>query len=180
MMRSSTLRWGVALLGSITFAACGGDDAAMDDMDMGSEAPAAAPATEPAPAADAAMDGGMMNPETATREQLLAVEGMNDAAADALIAGRPYENMLAVDAALAPHMDEAGREALYANLWKPIDPNTASEEEIMLIPRVGDNMAHEFEEYRPWVNRAHFDREIGKYVDETELARLQRYVSLPQ
>ena len=39
-------------------------------------------------------------------------------------------------------------------------------------------MAHEFEEYRPYVDMAQFRREIGKYVDDKELARLERLVYL--
>jgi hypothetical protein len=37
-------------------------------------------------------------------------------------------------------------------------------------------MRHEFEEYRPYTSIAQFRREIGKYVDSTEVARLERYV----
>ena len=37
-------------------------------------------------------------------------------------------------------------------------------------------MAHEFDEYRPWTAKVQFEREIGKYVDESEVARLWRYV----
>ena len=43
----------------------------------------------------------MLDPNTATKEQLVAVPGMTAAAADALIAGRPYRDMVAVDKALA-------------------------------------------------------------------------------
>ena len=39
-------------------------------------------------------------------------------------------------------------------------------------------MAHEFEEYRPYVDMDQFRREIGKYVDEDEVARLERYVAI--
>ena len=37
-------------------------------------------------------------------------------------------------------------------------------------------MVHEFEEYRPYTSIEQFQREIGKYVDEDEVARLERYV----
>ena len=43
---------------------------------------------------------------------------------------------------------------------------------------VGDRMAHEFEEYRPYVAMAQFRREIGKYVDDGEVARLERFVTV--
>jgi len=39
-------------------------------------------------------------------------------------------------------------------------------------------MLHEFKEYRPYDNIARFRREIGKYVNEKEVARLERYVTL--
>jgi DNA uptake protein ComE-like DNA-binding protein len=104
---------------------------------------------------------------------------MNAALASAVVAGRPYENMLAVDALLAPQLGEPERDAVYGRLWKPIDLNSASEEEIMLIPGVGAEMAEEFEEYRPYRAIEEFRREIGKYVDEAEVARLEQYVTIP-
>ena len=61
----------------------------------------------------------------------------------------------------------------------PINLNTATDEEILLIPMMGPRMLHEFKEYRPYAALAQFHREIGKYVDATELARLEQYVSVP-
>ena len=46
------------------------------------------------------------------------------------------------------------------------------------LPGVGDRMAHEFEEYRPYKNMEQFRKEISKYVDKKELARLERLVYL--
>lgn len=69
---------------------------------------------------------------------------------------------------------------LYAKLFVPIDLDTASREEILLVPRVGPRMAHEFEEYRPYRALAQFRREIAEYVDDDELARLERYVTLTE
>lgn len=126
----------------------------------------------------ATTEGAMIDPNSASREQLMAVEGMTDAAADALIAGRPYESMVAADSALAPHLSAEQREQVYASLWRPIDLNTASGDEILLIPGVGDRMKHEFEEYRPYRGIEQFRREIGKYVDSAEVARLERYVTI--
>lgn len=39
-------------------------------------------------------------------------------------------------------------------------------------------MAHELEEYRPYANIGQLRREIGKYVDDAEVVRLERYVTL--
>ena len=126
----------------------------------------------------AADDGAMLDPNSASREQLVTVAGMSEPAADALIAGRPYANMIAADSVLAAHLDSAQREQVYARVWQPIDLNTASGPEILLIPGVGPRMLHEFEEYRPYRAIEQFRREIGKYVDSAEVARLERYVAI--
>lgn len=69
--------------------------------------------------------------------------------------------------------------AEYENyVFVPVNLNTASKEEILAIPGVGERMLHEFEEYRPYESIEQFRREIGKYVDDDELARLERYVTL--
>jgi len=58
----------------------------------------------------------------------------------------------------------------------PININTATDAEILKIPGVGPRMLHEFKEYRPWTSIAQFRREIGKYVDKAEVARLEQYI----
>ena len=127
-----------------------------------------------------ATSSAMPDPNSATKEQLTAVSGMTPAAADALIAGRPYQTMVAVDQALAKsNLSADARKQVYAKVWKPIDLNTAKGEEILLIPGVGPRMRHEFEEYRPYTSIEQFRREIGKYVDKNEVARLEQYVSIP-
>ena len=156
--------------------ACGGEtaeDATLDETPI-----AEAPVADQAPSPAATVEGGLLDPNQATREQLLAVPGLTPEAADALIAGRPYPDMLAVDRALAAHLGEPERETVYGQLWYPIDLNTASAEEILLIPGVGERMQHEFEEYRPYRAIEQFRREMGKYVDDAEVARLERYVTI--
>ncbi len=118
---------------------------------------------------------GFADPNEATREELIAA-GLDSTQADALIAGRPYTTMTGVDSVLA--LDSATAEQVYARVWMPIDLNTASAEEILLIPGVGARMQHEFEEYRPYRGIEQFRREIGKYVDDAEVARLERFVTI--
>jgi DNA uptake protein ComE-like DNA-binding protein len=135
----------------------------------------AAPAGQTA--AGSIQQAGLLDPNSATREQLATVV-QDTGAVTVLLAGRPYTDMLAVDRALASKMNAEQRKTLYARVFKPIDLNTAKAEEILLIPGVGARMRHEFEEYRPYKDMAQFRREIGKYVDNTELARLERYVTI--
>jgi DNA uptake protein ComE-like DNA-binding protein len=60
-----------------------------------------------------------------------------------------------------------------------VNLNTGTPQELRLIPGVGARMAHELEEYRPWKSRQQFEKEIGKYVDAREVARLWRFVTIP-
>lgn len=157
-------------------AACGdnsdGEDAVSADS---AEVDSVAVVSEPA----APSAGTLLDPDQVSREELQSIPGIDAELADSLIAARPFADMTAVDAVLAGRLSEEQRDTVYTRLWKPLDPNSATDGEILLIPGVGDRMLHEFKEYRPWQNVAHFRREIGKYVDEQEVARLEKYIRLP-
>jgi len=103
---------------------------------------------------------------------------MTPALAKAVIGKRPFKTVKDLDTALST-LSKADRAELYVKLFVPINLNTATDEEILLIPMVGNRMLREFKEYRPYTSLAQFHREIGKYVDATELARLEQYVSVP-
>jgi DNA uptake protein ComE-like DNA-binding protein len=103
---------------------------------------------------------------------------MTPALAKQVIAKRPFKTVLDLDAALSS-LSKEQRAELYVKLFVPINLNTAADAEILLIPMVGNRMLREFKEYRPYTALAQFHREIGKYVDETELARLEQYVMVP-
>ena len=79
---------------------------------------------------------------------------------------------------LSASLSDEQLEQLYGELFVPINLNSAPEEDILLIPGVGKRMAHEFREYRPYKSMQQFRREIGKYVDAEEIARLEMYVTL--
>jgi len=168
----------MTLIPALALMACakGSDTASDTSAPVNAAAPVGA--TTQTAAAGEVQASPMIDPNSATREQLLAAPGMDTAAVAALIAGRPYADMVAVDRALPKAMTPDQRKALYARVWKPIDLNTAKAEEILLIPGVGNRMRREFEEYRPYKSMEQFRREIGKYVDKTELARLEQYVSI--
>lgn len=119
---------------------------------------------------------GLLNPNLANSAELSGVPGLNAAAVSEIEEGRPFLRMSALHEVVARHVPESQWDAVYGAMWVPIDLNDVTDEEILLIPGVGDRMLHEFEEYRPYVALAQFHREIGKYVDDTELARLAQYV----
>ena len=113
-----------------------------------------------------------------TEADLAKLPHMNAALAKAVLAKRPFKTIKDLDNALSSLTKEQ-RTELYAKVFVPINLNTATDEEILLIPGIGNRMLREFKEYRPYTALAQFHREIGKYVDNTELARLEQYVFVP-
>jgi DNA uptake protein ComE-like DNA-binding protein len=121
----------------------------------------------------------LADPNLAGEAELAAMPHMNADIAAAVVAGRPYLSAMQLDKVLASSLGEEQRQALYGHLFRQINLNTASDDEIMLIPGMSGKMAHEFEEYRPYTSLEQFRREIGKYVDADEVARLEQYVFIP-
>jgi len=120
----------------------------------------------------------LLNPNVATEQELLALPHLNATLVRSVVAKRPYKTMLDLNAQLSPALSKDQLTQLYGRLFLPLNLNSASREEILLIPGVGPRIAHEFEEYRPYKAMQQFRKEIGKYVDEKEVARLERYVTL--
>lgn len=160
-----------ALAGAaITLSACsGGTEEAAEDTTAG----APVVDTSEAEAASTVVDAN-----TATEEQLAGIEGMSPELAAAIVAGQPYENVSVFNATLLETLSEEEAATIRETLFVPVNLNTASEADIKLIPGMTDKMVYEFLEYRPYEDMAEFDREIGKYVDEAEVARFRSYVTL--
>jgi DNA uptake protein ComE-like DNA-binding protein len=118
---------------------------------------------------------GILDANSATANEL---SNIGENAAAVIVAGRPFKTIGDLNAALGSSMSEDDLEALYGKVFVPIDLNSASREDILLIPGVGGRMAHEFEEYRPYTSMEQFRREMAKYVDDEEVARLEMYVTL--
>ena len=121
----------------------------------------------------------VLNPNRASVEQLLALAPLDSALVKGLMARRPFIGMEAFDAYLDSTLADSAQAELYVELFLPINLNSASDAEMQLVPGVGQRMAHEFDEYRPYQSLAQWRREIGKYVDDDELARLEQYVFVP-
>ena len=67
-----------------------------------------------------------------------------------------------------------------ATSGKKVNLNTATKEEFFAaIPNLGNRMAHEFEEYRPYKSIQQFRKEIGKYVDQAKVAEYEKSVYVP-
>ena len=121
----------------------------------------------------------LLDPNLGTEAQLTALPHMNAALVKGIMEKRPFLSVKDFDAFLAPTLNAEQRKALYAKAFVHLNLNSASKEEILMIPGVGNRMLREFEEYRPYKTLSQFHREIGKYVKEDELARLEGYVFVP-
>ena len=119
-----------------------------------------------------------LNPNDTEAEELAALPHVDQTLAQTIIAARPMSDNLALEGVLAGILDKGAIDDVLVDLFIPINLNTASRDEIMLVPGMSRRMAHEFEEYRPYTSMEQFRREIGKYVDDDEVARFERYVTL--
>lgn len=179
----------VVIAGALTLSACGKSETPEEPK---TEAPTVTEATVEmatpevtVPAATVEVSevnvSGLVNPNDASEAQLLAltaVAGANPDLVSAIAEARPFENAQTMDAFLSTYMGEEARALVYAKMFIPMNLNTTPEADFQIIPGVGKKMAHEFEEYRPYKDMAQFDKEISKYVDAEELARLRQYVTL--
>ena len=121
----------------------------------------------------------ILNPNVADEDQLARVTHFDSKLVRNIVDGRPFSGTAELEALLSGSLNESQRAEAYGQLFVPLNLNSAPEEEILLIPGMSKRMAHEFEEYRPYTSLEQFRREMGKYVDEDEVARLEQYVFVP-
>ena len=119
-----------------------------------------------------------INLNIATDEEILMVPGVGNKMRYEFDEYRPYKALTQFRREIGKYVDDKELAQLEQYVFVPINLNDASDEDILSIPGVGPRMLREFKEYRPYTSMAQFRKEIGKYVDENELARLERYVRL--
>ena len=117
--------------------------------DGGESAAEGSSATSSPPAEISSAGSAVSNPNLAGAEELGALPHMSAALVDAIMEQRPLLGSEALNAVVSQHLSAEQAEELYVEMFVPINLNTASEPEILLVPGVGDRMAHEFDEYRP-------------------------------
>ncbi len=122
---------------------------------------------------------GLVEPNIASEQELMALPHMNATIAQGILERRPLLSLADLNSFLSGSLNEQQRKELYGKMFLHLNLNTATSEELLLIPNMGSRMVHEFEEYRPYTSLEQFRREIGKYVNETEVARLEQYVFVP-
>ena len=117
-----------------------------------------------------------VNLNTGTGEEIMLIPGAGKRMAHEFDEYRPWRNWAHFDKEIGKYVDQKEVERLKQYVFIPINLNTATDDIFLTIPGVGAKMVHEFKEYRPWKTQAQFEKEIGKYVDQKEVARLWRYM----
>jgi len=119
-----------------------------------------------------------LNLNTASREEILLIPGVGSRMLHEFLEYRPYRGLAQFRREIGKYVDDTELARLVGHVFVPVDLNTAPDSVILTIPGVGNRMLREFKEYRPYGMIEQFRREIGKYVNEKEVARLERYVTL--
>jgi DNA uptake protein ComE-like DNA-binding protein len=117
-----------------------------------------------------------INLNTATPEEILLVPGAGKRMVHEFDEYRPWKSYAQFAKEIGKYVGADGAARLAQYTFIPVRLNTASDADFLTIPNVGPRMVGEFKEYRPWKTKEQFMKEIGKYVDEKETARLWRYV----
>ena len=121
-----------------------------------------------------------LNLNTTNEKDFKMIPGVGNRMAHEFEEYRPYKSIQQFKREIGKYVDEIEVSRYLSYVFVPIELNTSSEDNIKDLPGVGNKMAHEFVEYRPYMNLNQFRREIGKYVDDKELIRLERFVYLKE
>ena len=121
----------------------------------------------------------IIDANTATEKDLLALPHMNAALVKSIMDKRPFASVTELNTLLKASLTAPQITEVYGKTFVHINLNNATSEEILLIPGSGNRVVREFQEYRPYASLAVFHREMRKYWDETEVSRLEQYVFVP-
>jgi DNA uptake protein ComE-like DNA-binding protein len=123
---------------------------------------------------------GVVDANIAPEKDLLTFPHMTPAIVKGIVEKRPFTSITELNAYLMSQglKPEQAME-FYTKAFVHINLNTATREEILLVPGAGTRMAREFAEYRPWKTWAQFDKEIGKYVGPEATEKLKQYCFIP-
>jgi DNA uptake protein ComE-like DNA-binding protein len=132
------------------------------------------------PALNAQVGAGIVDLNFVPEKDLAVLPGMTPAIAKAVAEKRPFASIVEFNTfALAQGLTQPQLAELYGKAFIHVNLNTATPEEIILIPNAGRRMQREFPEYRPWKTWAQFDKEISKYVGQPATDALKKYVFIP-
>lgn len=122
----------------------------------------------------------LINPNTATQQQLSSIPGLSPAAVQAIFDNRPFSTPSELHAAIGNDINEEDLFSVYSAVFVKVKLNSSPNEDFLLVPTTmpARRLAHEFEEYRPYKSIDDFSREMSKYVSDKEVSFLERFVSI--
>ena len=119
-----------------------------------------------------------MNLNKVSEKSLLLIPNLGPKIAHEIEEYRPYVSFKQFRNEIGKYVSKKEVARLKQYFFIPINLNKATDEQILSIPGVGKKLLHEFKEYRPYRSIKQFSKEIGKYVNQNEIKRLERYVTL--
>ena len=125
---------------------------------------------------------GLVDPNSASEQELTALPNLTPAIVKALLDKRPFASQTEFNAFLTGQgLKPEQLTELYGKAFVHLNLNTTTDAEILMIPNIGKRMLIEFKEYRPYKSLAQWRREIGKYFPNNaqEVARMEQYVFVP-
>jgi len=123
---------------------------------------------------------GVVDANLASEADLLKMPHMTAPIVKGLISARNFGSIVDLNKyLLGAGLTQPQAMEFYASAFIHVNLNTATREEILLIPNAGNRMVREFAEYRPWKTFAQFDKEISKYVGQEATDKLKQYVFIP-
>jgi len=123
---------------------------------------------------------GVVDANVATEKELLSFPHMTPVVVKGILEKRPFGSITELNAyLLSQGLTAAQAMEFYNKAFVHINLNTATREEILLVPGAGNRMVREFAEYRPWKTWGQFDKEIGKYVGADATNKLKQYCFIP-
>jgi DNA uptake protein ComE-like DNA-binding protein len=113
--------------------------------------------------------GALLDPNTPPSSSSPLIHGdSRRRLADSIVAKRPYDNMTGVNKCWRVSRSSSAT-PYTSGSSRPLDLNTASDEEILSIPGIGNRMLREFKEYRPYKNIDQFRVRSGSTSAKTKL-----------
>jgi DNA uptake protein ComE-like DNA-binding protein len=119
-----------------------------------------------------------VNVNTATEQELATIPGIGPKIVKELLEYRPYTSKEQFETELGKYLSADELAALEQNITLGLaDLNTATKEELMAVPGIGDKIASEIADYRPYTSWAQFEAELGKYLSPDEVKALEFLVT---
>jgi DNA uptake protein ComE-like DNA-binding protein len=123
-----------------------------------------------------------LNLNTTTAEEILMIPNIGKRMVHEFEEYRPYKNLAQWRREIGKYFPNNAQEVtrMEQYVFVPINLNTATDEDILTIPGIGQRMLREFKEYRPYKSMDQWRREIGKYFPNNpkEVTRMERYVTI--